>query len=80
MLTAAFWGAALERALKTVAQVLLSLLLVGDFALNVFQYDWVPALGIAGGAFLISLLTSILSAPVSPAGSPSLVGEPPYNR
>jgi hypothetical protein len=80
MLTASFWGAALERAVKTFAQILLSLLVVGDYALNAFTFDWVPALGIAGGGFVISLLTSIVSAPISPAGTPSLVGEPPYTR
>lgn len=75
MLTAAFWGAALERAAKTVAQTLLSLFLVGDLAFNLFDFAWLPALGIAAGAFVISLLTSVVSAPVGAAGTPSLVGE-----
>lgn len=77
MLTAAFWGAALERGVKTVAQVLLSLFVVGEKLFNVYEFDWLSASGIAVGAFVISLLTSLVSAPVSPAGSPSLVGEPP---
>jgi hypothetical protein len=72
--TGQFWLATLERAAKTAAQCLLSLLFVGDFALNVFQFDWLPALGVTAGAVLISVLTSILSAPVT--GTPSLVGEP----
>lgn len=76
MLTAGFWGAATERAVKTVAQTLLSLFLIGDLAFNVFTFDWGPSLGIAGGAAVISLLTSVISAPISPAGSPSLVDEP----
>jgi hypothetical protein len=73
--TAAFWLASAERAAKTAAQVLLSLFFVGDVALDVFRFDWLPALGIVAGAVLISVLTSILSAPVT--GTPSLVGEPP---
>lgn len=76
MLTASFWGAALERAVKTVAQALLSLFVVGDKLLDVVDFAWGSALGIAGGAFVISLLTSLVSAPLGPPGSPSLVGEP----
>lgn len=76
MFTAAFWGAALERALKTAAQTLLSLFLVGDAMFSLLEFQWGPALGIAGGAFVISLLTSLVSAPIGPVGSPSLVGEP----
>lgn len=74
MWTAEFWLAVAERALKTAAQVLLSLFFVGDVALDVFRFDWAPALGIVAGAVLVSVLTSILSAPVT--GTPSLVGEP----
>lgn len=80
MLTAAFWGAALERGVKTVAQTLLSLFLVGDVMFNLIDFDWGPALGIAGGAFVISLLTSVVSYGVGPAGSPSLVEDPAAGR
>lgn len=80
MVTAAFWGAALERAAKTVAQTLLSLFLVGDVAFNLFAFQWGPALGIAGGAAVVSLLTSVLSYGVGPAGSPSMVTDPAAGR
>lgn len=76
MWTRTFALGALERAAKTVAQTLLSLFLVGDVAFNVIEFRWLPSLGIAGGAFVISLLTSLLSVGVGPVGSPSLVGEP----
>ncbi|MFC5996969.1 holin [Pseudonocardia hispaniensis] len=75
MLSAAFWVAALERAVKTAAQSLLSLWLVGDVAFNLLSIDWGTAAGVAAGAAVISLLTSIVSAPVRGDGTPSLVGE-----
>jgi len=73
MLSAAFWTSALERALKTVAQSLLSLWLVGDVMFNILTVDWTSALGVAAGAGVISLLTSVISLPVGAPDSPSLV-------
>ena len=73
MLSSAFWAAAFERAIKTVAQTLLSLWLVGDVMFNILTVDWTSALGVAAGAGVISLLTSIVSLPVGDSGSPSLV-------
>jgi hypothetical protein len=73
MLTWSFWKDALERSAKTAAQALLSLWLVGDVLFNVLAVDWGQAFGIAAGAAVISLLTSIVSAPVGDAGTASLV-------
>lgn len=73
VLSSAFWAAAFERAIKTIAQTLLSLWLVGDVMFNLLTVDWTAALGIAAGAGVISLLTSIVSLPVGTPGSPSLV-------
>ena len=66
MFTTVFWKDAAERAIKTVAQTLLALWLVGDVALNALSVDWTEALGVALGAAVISLLTSIVSAGAVP--------------
>jgi hypothetical protein len=70
MFTAEFWKAAGERALRTVAQVLLALW-VSDGVFNALSVDWLNALGVALGAAVISLLMSMV--PAGPAGSPSWV-------
>lgn len=76
-MSASFWLDALERAVKTAAQALLSVWLVGDVAFNIIGVDWSSALGIAGGAAVISLLTSIVSAPIGTSGTASLVSSEP---
>lgn len=73
MWTAGFWKDAVERALKTLAQTLLSVLVVGGVVLNIFTVDWVNALGIGLGAMIVSLLTSILSSFVGSSDTASLV-------
>lgn len=75
MWTGSFWKAAVERAIKTLAQTMLSLWLVGDQMLNAFVVDWGSAFGVGLGALIVSFLTSLVSAPVGPDASPSLVGE-----
>lgn len=60
--TKLFWADALERAIKTVSQTLLSLWLIGDVAFNLLTVDWKSAFGVAGGAAVISILMSIASA------------------
>lgn len=72
-LTKAFWSGALERAVKTFAQVLAAGL-VADDVLGVLDVDWTAGLSVAGLAAIVSVLTSVASAQlVGPTGSPSLV-------
>lgn len=77
MWTRTFWLAASERAIKTLAQTMLALWLVGDQLLNVFEVEWTSSLGVGLGALLVSFLTSLLSAGVGPDATPSLVDESP---
>ena len=72
-----FWLSLVERAIKTFAQALIAIWPLGDAALGLIDVDWEKSLSIAGLAAAVSVLTSIVSAPVGPDGSPSLVGEPP---
>jgi hypothetical protein len=71
----AFLVPAAERALKSAAQAVLGLIL-GDLGFDVWQADWKKALGVAAGAAVLSLLTSIISYQAGPTGSPSLVADP----
>lgn len=72
MWTAAFWKATAERAVKTFAQSVLALLVVGaGFA----DLDWATIASVSGVAALASVLTSIVSGYVGERGSPSLGGE-----
>ncbi len=75
MWTAAFWKDAAERAVKTLAQTLISVLVVGGVVLNIFAVDWVNALGIGLGAMVVSLLTSFLSSFVGSSDSASLTSQ-----
>jgi hypothetical protein len=77
MLSSRFWLSALERALKTAAQTLIAVWPLGENAFGLLDIDWKKSLSIAGLAAALSLLTSLISAPVGPDNSPSLVGEPP---
>ncbi len=74
--TGAFWGGAMERCVKTIAQSLLALLTV-DAATSVFNLDFKMAAGVALTAGAVSLLTSVVSAPIGPPGSPSMVNDRP---
>jgi len=72
MWTRAWWQAAAERALKTVAQTLVAL--IGANAVDVTTLDWPSLLGIAATAGIVSILTSIGSAKIGSEG-PSLADE-----
>ena len=61
----------MERAAKTSAQTLLALW--GSDGLSLLTVSWIPALSVAGGAAVLSLLTSVVSAPVGEPGTASLV-------
>ena len=69
MLTKTFWLAAIERAIKTLAQTAAALL-TGS-ATGLLEVDWLQLTSVAGMAALVSLLTSIASAATTD-GSPSL--------
>lgn len=71
MLTGKFLTAALERAVKTFAQTLAAALAVGG--LDLLSVPWGAALSTAGLAALLSLLTSVVSAPAAGDG-PALFG------
>lgn len=76
MFSADFWKKATERALKSAAQALVGLFLIGETVFNIFTVDPGQAAGIAIGAGVLSYLTSIVSAPVGDEevkGEPSLV-------
>lgn len=72
MLTAAFWTGAADRAVKSFAQALL-LLWGSSEIFNVLEIQVGPAFGVAGGAAVLSLLTSIVSAPAGDKGTTSML-------
>lgn len=65
-----FWKGAIERAIKTFGQTLLSVL--GLDGIGILDIDWSQSLSIAGAGVLASLLTSIAS-PDFVAGKPDVV-------
>jgi hypothetical protein len=69
-----FWKQALERAVKSAAQAVVGAVLL-DKPANVIHLDWKLGLGVAGGAAVLSILTSIISLPVGEPDSPSAVAE-----
>ena len=69
MFTVAFVKALLERSLKTAAQTFAVLLGAGQA--DVTHLPWSTDLGLAGGAALVSVLTSIASGAIT-NGSPSV--------
>ena len=66
-----FWKSAGERALRTLAQVLLSLIVVGETGF--LDVDWVQAGSVAGLAALASVLMSIGATGLGDKGTASLV-------
>lgn len=72
MFTSTFWRDVLERAIKTAAQT--ALVAIGAAAgFDLFTADYVTIGGAAAGGFILSVLTSIGSAPFGTNGSPSLL-------
>jgi hypothetical protein len=71
-MTATFWTGVLDRAVKSFAQQLL-LLWGADQGLDVLTVDWKSALGLAVGAAVLSVLTSLASSPVGDKGSSSFL-------
>ena len=69
MWTVEFWKSAGERALRTFAQVLLSMIVVGETGF--LDVDWVQAGSVAGLAALASVLMSVVATGVGDKGSPA---------
>jgi hypothetical protein len=67
--TAAFWRETAERAVKSAAQALLGLWPLDQF--NVLDADPRLAGGIAAGAAVLSVLTSLASTAVGRSDSPA---------
>ena len=70
-MTFVFFKSLVERALKTFCQTLAAVLTAG--ALDLFSVAWLPAISTAGMAALLSVLTSVGSAPWGDVKTPSLV-------
>lgn len=73
MTTATFWKQAVERAVKTAAQF--GLVFLGADAFNIMTTDLVAVGGYALAGAIVSILTSVASAPFSDSGTPSVVAE-----
>ena len=73
MFTKLFWKDAVERAIKTMAQMLVTLWLTSDAVFNILTVDWTQAIGVAVGAGVLSVLTSVGSAATSGTDTASLV-------
>lgn len=71
--TKLFWQDAIERSIKTIAQTLVTLFLTSNAVFNILTVDWQQALGVAVGAGILSVLTSIASAAKSGTDTASLV-------
>lgn len=71
MFTVRFWKDAVERAVRTVAQVLLSLIVVGETGF--MDVDWLQALSIAGLAGLASVLMSLVATGIGDKKTSSFV-------
>jgi hypothetical protein len=69
----AFWRATLDRAVKSFAQAVILVWGVGDGVFNLFEVDLKATMGLALGATALSFLTSLLSGPVGPVDSPSVL-------
>jgi hypothetical protein len=77
MWTKNFWKQAAERAVKSAAQGLIGMWTLDGF--NVLNADFSLAAGVAGGAAVLSLLTSIVTAGVGESNDPSAVSKT-YDR
>lgn len=77
MFSRSFWRATAERMAKGAAIGLgLSGVSSDGGPFNLFAWDWHIGLGYAAGGALGSLVLSVISAPIGPVGSPSVVADP----
>jgi hypothetical protein len=73
--TGVFWKDAVERAIRTTAQIMAALTISAGTGL--LDTDWLASLSAAGMAGLLSILTSLAGEVRSPNGTASLVSPPP---
>jgi hypothetical protein len=73
LFTTKFWGDALERAIKSFAQAAVLVMGQDVTGVDVFQADWQNVVGFGVGGAVLSILTSIISAPFGEPGTASLV-------
>lgn len=71
MWTKHFWLDAFERAVKTTAQTAAGLMTADG--LGIVDVDWCGVGSVAALAFVLSILTSVGSAPLGTSGSASLL-------
>jgi hypothetical protein len=77
-LSIAFVKDAVERAVKTAAQTLAAALATGDGGLDILHVDWQGSLSLAGGAALLSILSSLASLRLASKGTASVVDAVSY--
>jgi len=76
MWTRFYWAQVSERAVKSFAQGLLWLFGAEQTPYLNMAGDWRVMVKLAGGLMLLSVATSIVTTPLGPKGSPSLVAAP----
>lgn len=69
----AFWTATFERAIKTAAQSLITL--IGTEAVGILDLDWGQILSVTATMTLLSVLTSVASGPIGEPGPGMMSGE-----
>jgi TRAP-type uncharacterized transport system fused permease subunit len=72
MFTKLFWMDAAERSLKTFFQVFLAIA-IEENVFNALELDWKQIIGIALGAALVSIATSVVSSTVGKHETASLI-------
>lgn len=77
MRTKQFWFDVLERALKTAAQSMLTIVMVDTV---IWELNWVEGLGIAATQVVASVLTSIMSSNIGDPESAALMTSPGRHR
>lgn len=76
MWTSDFWKDLAERAIKTFSQAMIAGLSAG--VVGILDVPWVDVLSVSALVALLSVLTSVVSAPFSSKGTASLVAEVEY--
>lgn len=78
MWTLDFWKDTAERAIKTFAQAVVAGLTAG--VTGILEVDWLTVVSVSALAALVSVLTSVASAPFSTKGTASLLTEVGYDQ